>query len=78
MKRPRYLMVNAVQVLGRRETFFFVLERTCPREREQDVTVLLIPPSWSLFFKDSLSSGDDEDYGEDPEDAGNGNGEFLF
>jgi len=31
-----------------------------------------------LFSKDSLSSGDDEDYDEDPEDAGNGNGEFLI
>ena len=29
-------------------------------------------------FSDSLSSGDDEDYDEDPEDAGNGNGEFLI
>lgn len=27
---------------------------------------------------DSLSSGDDEDYDEDPEDAGNTNGESLF
>ncbi len=32
----------------------------------------------SCFFSDSLSSGDDEDYDEDPEDAGNGNGEFLI
>lgn len=31
-----------------------------------------------LPFSDSLSSGDDEDYDEDPEDAGNGNGEFSI
>lgn len=31
-----------------------------------------------LSSKDSLSSGDDEDYDEDPEDAGIGNGESLF
>lgn len=31
-----------------------------------------------FVFSDSLSSGDDEDYDEDPEDAGNENGEFLF
>lgn len=34
---------------------------------------------FSLLFQDSLSSGDDEDYDEDPEDAGNANGEsFLY
>lgn len=31
-----------------------------------------------FFLPDSLSSGDDEDYDEDPEVVGNGNGEFLF
>lgn len=34
--------------------------------------------SFLSFFIDSLSSGDDEDYDEDPEDAGNENGEFLL
>lgn len=37
------------------------------------------PSVYVLFSsEDSLSSGDDEDYDEDPEDAGNGNGEFLI
>lgn len=30
------------------------------------------------FVKDSLSSGDDEDYDEDPGDGGNENGESTF
>ncbi|MEQ2282657.1 hypothetical protein AMECASPLE_003046, partial [Ameca splendens] len=33
--------------------------------------------NYTIRVTDSLSSGDDEDYDEDPEDAGNANGEFF-
>lgn len=46
--------------------------------RLQKSVKICIDRSCVFSPEDSLSSGDDEDYDEDPEDAGNGNGEFLL
>ena len=47
---------------------------TCDR----DPSMLLNLNPICLLLSDSLSSGDDEDYDDAPEDAGNGNGEVLI
>lgn len=73
MWSPCYLMVIGSSGLNNRDIVFEWRSR--PDERLADSTnsaVFLLP------FSDSLSSGDDEDYDEDPEDAGNGNGEFSI
>lgn len=80
------LMVNAVQVLQRMKTLDWNktlhMDKIWERSEKKVLGFFQIlninPPAFFFISEDSLSSGDDEDYDEDPEDGGNENGEFFL